>query len=153
MGGKFTKEDVIAKGKELSRWGKWGPDDEYGATNFIEPEDIVAAASLVRKGKVFALGLALDSDGPQRGLFGQRWNPIHTMLATGTDALAGNQDQLPNNLRYADDAINLPTQTATQWDALAHVFLEDKMWNGYDASWWIASVHINAASRSFATVW
>ena len=72
MGGKFTKEDVIAKGKELSRWGKWGPDDEYGATNFIEPEDIVAAASLVRKGKVFALGLALDSDGLQRGLFGQR---------------------------------------------------------------------------------
>lgn len=134
LGGKYTKKDVIEKGHELSRWGKWGPDDECGSTNFIEPEDIVAAAKLVQKGKVFALGLPLDNNGPQSGLFGQRWNPIHTMLATGTDALAGNQDQLPNNLRYADDAINLPTQTATQWDALAHVFLEDKIWNGYDAS-------------------
>ena len=134
MAGKLTRADVVAKGKELKRWGKWGPDDEFGATNFIEPADIAAAARLIRKGKVFALGLPLNSDGPQRGLFGPRWNPIHTMLATGTDALAGTQDQLPNNLRYADDAINLPTQTATQWDALAHVFLEDKMWNGYDAS-------------------
>ena len=42
-------------------------------------------------------------------------------------------NQLPN-IFAMDDAINLPTQTATQWDALAHVFLEDKMWNGYDAS-------------------
>ena len=129
----LTKADVVAKAEELKRWGKWGPDDEYGATNFVTPEAIVAAAQLVRKGKVFALGLPLDQDGPQRGLFGNRWNPIHTMLATGTDAYSGKQDELPNNLRYADDAINLPTQTATQWDALAHIFLGDKMWNGYDA--------------------
>src|SRR5690606_23450176 len=37
-------------------------------------------------------------------------------------------------MRYADDAINLPTQAATQWDALAHVFLGDQMWNGYPAT-------------------
>lgn len=129
----LTKADVLAKAEELKRWGKWGPDDEFGATNFVNATDIVAAARLVRKGKVFALGLPLDQDGPQRGLFGNRWNPIHTMLATGTDAYSGKQDALPNNLRYADDAINLPTQCATQWDALAHIFLEDKMWNGYDA--------------------
>src|SRR4029434_1201628 len=36
--------------------------------------------------------------------------------------------------RYADVAINLPTQAATQWDALSHVFLVDKMWNGYPAT-------------------
>jgi len=95
MGRKYTKKDVLEKGHELSRWGKWGGDDECGSTYFIEPEDIVGAAKLVRKGKVFALGLPLDNHGPQAGLFEQRWNPIHTMLATGTDALAGNQDQLP----------------------------------------------------------
>ena len=37
-------------------------------------------------------------------------------------------------LRYADDGINMPCQASTQWDALAHIFLDDKMYNGYDAT-------------------
>jgi hypothetical protein len=37
------------------------------------------------------------------------------MLATGTDAVAGRQDVVPN-IRYADDAINMPVQAATHWD-------------------------------------
>ena len=57
---------------------------------------------------------------------------MHHMLATGTDAIAGVQDKI-YGLRWADDFINLPTQTASQWDALAHVFTGDKMWNGYPA--------------------
>jgi kynurenine formamidase len=55
------------------------------------------------------------------------------MLATGTDAAAGNQD-VGAYLRYADDSINMPCQASTQWDALAHIFLDDKMWNGYPAT-------------------
>ncbi|NND49934.1 MAG: cyclase family protein, partial [Rhizobiales bacterium] len=35
--------------------------------------------------------------------------------------------------RYADDMISLPLQCGTQWDSLAHIFANDKMWNGYDA--------------------
>jgi kynurenine formamidase len=130
---KLTKTDVLKKAEQLKNWGKWGPDDELGVLNYITPEDIVNAARLVRRGKVFRLGLALDERGPQRGLFGGRWNPIHQMLATGTDAIAGKHDVTPG-LRYADDAINLPTQCGTQVDALSHVFLEDKMWNGYPAN-------------------
>ena len=130
---RLTKADVLKKAEALKNWGKWGPDDELGVLNYITPEDIVNAAKLVRKGKVFRLGLNLDENGPQRGLFGGRWNPIHQMLATGTDAVAGKHDVTPG-LRYADDAINLPTQAATQWDALSHVFLVDKMWNGYPAT-------------------
>ncbi|PYN38425.1 MAG: hypothetical protein DME01_02650, partial [Candidatus Rokuibacteriota bacterium] len=63
------------------------------------------------------------------------WRSTRTGLnaATGTDAVAGKHDVTPG-LRYADDAINLPTQAATQWDALSHVFLVDKMWNGYPAT-------------------
>ena len=53
------------------------------------------------------------------------------MLATGTDAVAGRFDEF--GLRYADDMISLPLQCATQWDALAHIFYDDYMWNGYDA--------------------
>jgi kynurenine formamidase len=133
MVGRIIRADVLKKCEELKNWGKWGPDDELGVLNYVTPEDVVNAAKLVRKGKVFRLGLELGDSGPQRGLFGGRWNPMHQMLATGTDAVQGIQEPLVG-MRYADDAINLPTQAATQWDALAHVFYGDKMWNGYDAT-------------------
>jgi kynurenine formamidase len=79
---------------------------------------------------VFALGIPLDRTGPQTGLFGGRFNPIHQMLATGTDALAGQQDW--NKLRYADDTLMLCVQGATHWDALGHIFYEDKAYNGHN---------------------
>ncbi len=53
------------------------------------------------------------------------------MLATGTDAIAGQQDW--NKIRYADDTLNLCVQGATHWDALGHIFYEDKTYNGHDA--------------------
>ncbi|WP_248304517.1 cyclase family protein [Breoghania sp. L-A4] len=127
------KAAIYEAAKKLSNWGRWGHDDQIGTLNNIEPSDIVAAAGLIRKGQVFSLGLSLKEP-IQSGLFGGRWNPIHTMLATGTDAAAGNQDDPAPYLRYADDAINMPCQASTQWDALCHIFLDDKMYNGYDAT-------------------
>jgi kynurenine formamidase len=128
----LTRKDIDAAAEKISNWGRWGDDDQIGTLNNVAPADIVDAAKLVRKGKVFSLGLSLKEP-IQSGLFGGRWNPIHTMLATGTDAAAGNQDESFPYLRYADDAINMPCQASTQWDALCHIFLGDKMYNGYDA--------------------
>lgn len=128
---KVGREAVAEASKTLSNWGRWGKDDQIGTLNHNTPENIVGAAKLIRTGKVFALGLPLDANGPQNGLFGGRFNPIHQMLATGTDALAGRQDW--NNLRYADDTIMLCVQGATHWDALGHIFYEDKAYNGFDA--------------------
>ena len=129
--------DLIKEKSERNKnWGKWGPDDEWGTVNYVGDEERKAAAQLVKKGQVFALGLNFDADGPQNGLFGGRWNPIHTMLATGTDAVQGKQT-VPGKKyasQYADDAVSLPLQCGTQWDALGHVFNSDKMWNGYDAT-------------------
>src|SRR5438132_8525419 len=116
---------------KLKNWGRWGKDDQIGTLNHVRPEDIVKAAGLIRTGKSFALGIPLDRDGPQTGLFGGRFNPIHQMLATGTDAIAGQQDW--NKIRYADDTLMLCVQGATHWDALGHIFYEDKAYNGYDA--------------------
>ncbi len=126
-----NRKAVAEAFESLKNWGKWGAEDQIGTLNYVTPEDIVRAASLIRTGKAFALGIPLDNHGPQSGLFGGRWNPIHTMLATGTDAIAGRQDW--NKLRYADDAINMPVQAATHWDSLGHIFYEDKAYNGHDA--------------------
>lgn len=129
---KVGKAAIYEAAEKLSNWGRWGTEDQIGTLNHVTPEDIVAAAKLVRKGKVFGMGIPLDRNGPQSGLFGGRWNPIHTMLATGTDALAGRFDET-NKLRYSDDAINMPIQSATHWDSLGHIFLDDKMYNGHHA--------------------
>ncbi|MFL5092771.1 MAG: cyclase family protein, partial [Xanthobacteraceae bacterium] len=108
---KMGKMAIAEATQKLSNWGRWGKDDQVGTLNHVRPEDIVHAASLIRTGKVFALGIPLDRNGPQTGLFGGRFNPIHQMLATGTDAIAGRQDW--NRIRYADDTLNLCVQGAT----------------------------------------
>ncbi len=133
---RFDIELIRKVSQDCKQWGKWGPDDEKGTLNYITDADRAAAARLVRKGKCFPLGLNFDDEGPQRGLFGGRWNPIHTMLATGTDAVSGYQKPAPGKKyagQYADDAVSMPLQSGTQWDALGHVFNEGKMWNGYPA--------------------
>lgn len=130
---KVDRAAIEKAAKELSNWGRWGDGDQIGTLNNVSPQDIVEAGRLIRKGKVFALGLSLKEP-IQSGLFGGRWNPIHTMLATGTDAVSGNQDHPFPYLRYADDAINMPCQASTQWDALCHIFHGDKMYNGFDAA-------------------
>ena len=117
---KVGRQAIAEATEKLKNWGRWGKDDQIGTLNHVRPEDIVKAARLIRTGKVFALGIPLDSNGPQTGLFGGRFNPIHQMLATGTDAIAGRQDW--NKIRYADDTLNLCVQGATHWDALGHIF-------------------------------
>jgi len=55
------------------------------------------------------------------------------MLADGGDVLAGAQ-KLPGGFNYADDAITMPLQCGTQWDALAHVSYDGKMYNDRDVA-------------------
>ena len=112
-------------------WGRWGDEDQLGTLNHITPAKISEAASLVKQGKVFSLQLPLDGKGPQTGAFG-RVNPIHQMVATGTDHVEGAQDW-PLGWGVADDTLFLFLQGGTQWDALAHIFHNGKMYNGYDA--------------------
>ncbi len=132
-----TAETVQAAAEKYRNWGKWGDDDQLGTLNYITPEKIVEAGKLVKQGKVIACAMPFDSNGPQTGGIG-RFNPIHQMIATGTDAVAQvqlfNGEVLPHGLGYADDTVSMPLQCATQWDALSHLFHNGTMWNGYSAS-------------------
>src|SRR6266545_4275186 len=131
---KITRQDLRDAAEKYKNWGKWGPTDEIGTLNYTHPEDIVAAARLVRKGKVISLALNFDHTGPQGAKSNYpamgRTNPIHTMIRTGTDAYSGVLDK--RGIRAADDMVTMPLQCGTQWDGLGHVFYEDRMWNGYD---------------------
>ncbi len=119
---------------KVRNWGRWGPDDEIGTLNYITADAIAAAGRLVTTGKVFALGIPLDRQGPQSGTR-QRFNPIHTMFRDGGDA-PRTPAQVADMQGYggSDDWIVMPLQCVTQWDSLAHIFYEGKMYNGYDAT-------------------
>ena len=131
---KLNRQDLRDAAEKYKNWGKWGPSDEIGTLNHTQAEDIVAAARLVKKGKVISLALNFGSNGPQGAKSEYpamgRINPVHTMLRTGTDAYSGVLDH--RGIRAADDMVVMPLQCGTQWDGLGHVFYENSMWNGYD---------------------
>lgn len=114
-----------------SNWGRWGPDDQVGTLNYITPELVVAASRLVERGTVFSLAIDFGQSGPQAG-FLRRFNPMIFMLRDGDDAFARDLVGRKQGYGTADDVLLLPTQSATQWDSLAHIFYDSKMWNGYD---------------------
>lgn len=126
-------------GERYCNWGRWGDDDELGTLNHVVADDVVRAARLVRSGRVVQMGLPIDDAGPQSGSGGfGRFNPIHLMLRDGADVVAGTTVRdfyggVDRHLRGTDDVLIMPLQSGTQWDALAHIFFEGKMYNGYSA--------------------
>ncbi|MET0704995.1 MAG: cyclase family protein [Mycobacterium sp.] len=143
--------DFRRLGDDLRNWGRWGEDDELGTLNFITAEKVAQAAGLVKHGKVFPLGVDFGSAGPQ-GAFQYRQNPVHVMTVDGGDAdtliryapewkrnsvaqqLSGSFEGANNPFRFNDDMIIMPLQAATQWDALSHVYYDDKLYNGFPAN-------------------
>jgi kynurenine formamidase len=115
-----------------SNWGKWGEDDEVGGLNYLGPEQVIAAASLISSGKVFTLQRLIgnpDGDPVWPGRTpAQRTQVLDESSWDGDDAPA-----FPGGLHYADDTINAFLQGSTQYDALGHVWFGGQMWNGYDA--------------------
>ena len=116
--------DKMAEG--LRNWGRWGPEDQRGTLNHIDPAALQRAAGEVKQGKMFALGLNFDENGPQFGGF--RFNPMKYMTAMNQK----HSEEFPRS-RFNDDVVHMPLQCATQWDALSHVYYEDKLYNGFPA--------------------
>ena len=125
MAQKLTPADVKGMFEKLSNWGRWGKDDERGALNFITDAKRAAAAKLATTGQVVSMALPLATipaaDNPA---------PVtHLMVQAGFDS---KEMDLP----YAGDyfAIAPHGMANTHLDALCHVFWENKMYNGFDAS-------------------
>jgi kynurenine formamidase len=131
---------------KVRNWGRWGDDDQLGTLNFITPERIHGAASLVKQGKSFSLAIPLNADAPM-GAHGIRRAPIHLMSMDGGDHDAadrivgwgGYAERETESLsagpfRFNDDWIIMCLQTSTQWDALCHAYYEEQMYNGVPSS-------------------
>ena len=122
----MTGEYVERAYRDLSNWGRWGPDDQIGTLNNVTPRHITEAARLIRQGRVFALGASLKwpmQSTPEKG----RWNVIHSYMQDGADEHAG---FMKGKVEYSDDSIHMPVQCSTHWDALCHTFHCGQMYNG-----------------------
>lgn len=110
--------------EELRNWGRWGAGDERGTLALLTPERRARAAGVVRLGQAVSLAhdLALLPTSEQP------FPNHHHMLASG-DALDSNG--IPGYEATRDyvggDVHGLGT---THLDALCHMFVGGKMWNG-----------------------
>jgi kynurenine formamidase len=110
-------------------WGRWGPDDQRGAANFVDAAAVARAAGLIRLGKVVNLGIEIKTTGVPE--YPARARPFHAMLLDGGDYAAG--VTLPDGFKVADDWIGIGCHATTHVDALAHVWYGDSLYNGHSA--------------------
>jgi len=114
----------------LHNWGRWGSGDEIGTANFITPDTIAAAATLVRRGAVFSCAIPFEARGPR---YPTRLPPQHLMKRSGADYAAGHPTYgtMPDGgMKFADDYLFAALQCSTQWDALSHAWYGDTLYNG-----------------------
>lgn len=130
---------------KLSNWGRWGKDDEKGTANFITADVIVAAAKLVRKGKVMCCCIPIDQFGP---VFPTRTSAQRFMSVLNVPI----QDiGMPGQAIVNDDYITMYLQGSTQWDSLAHVGYGDRFYNDLPTS--AVTAHGGAAKNDIGKLY
>lgn len=109
---------------------KWGSEDQRGAANYITPEKILKATSLIKKGQVYELGRVYEQDMP---LLGSR----HYKLTL--KGLPGSGPTGDHQVVYNSELISGELgQVGTQFDGLGHVGThvngENIFYNGFKLS-------------------
>ncbi|WP_047309153.1 cyclase family protein [Rhodopseudomonas palustris] len=102
---------------------KWGPDDEIGAANYLTPELALKASQLVKTGKVYALGIPVDTKTPA-------YPPRGFKITVVQPGQAGNSGMGPSKTTYNDDIIEGWVGVGSQIDGLGHIGVEHVYYNG-----------------------
>lgn len=116
-GSAATPADYLRWRNEYKNWGRWGPDDQRGASNLITPARIQNAAKLVRAGITVSLAHPVpqkpEADVPAGSVFNRTTTAI-------TDAITVDNFQVS----YHGLAV-------AHMDAFCHFFADGRMYNGY----------------------
>ena len=102
---------------------KWGPNDEIGAANYLTPELALKAAQLVKTGKVYALGIPVDTKTPA-------YPPRGFKITVVQPGQAGSPGMGPSKTTYNDDIIEGWVGVGSQIDGLGHIGVEHVYYNG-----------------------
>ncbi len=109
----------------LKNWGRWGPDDERGTLNYLTPDKIAAAASLVKSGRTVSMAIPINKvAGPDNP------NPAVHLMSLMHD-LPVTDNGLSFGMCYL--AMASHGDCHTHVDALNHVAYKGKLYNGKPA--------------------
>ncbi len=105
----------------MSNWGRWGSDDQLGTLNFITAQTRLAAAGLIRSGRVVPIGREFSVSTPELRNFSYEMRSY---------------DDPPPEESGSYDIVGMTCHgfATTHIDALCHVFNPsgaDGMYNGY----------------------
>ncbi|MET3808594.1 kynurenine formamidase [Nakamurella sp. UYEF19] len=114
-----------------TNWGRWGAGDEIGASNLLDPDQVLRAVGLIRHGRVFTLGAPVGADDP---VLPGRTPPLRRNVTDDAAFRSGRQERLPGGLAWTEDLLTAHAQFGTHTDALGHMWLDDQLWNGHPAS-------------------
>ena len=123
---------MTRKNTTVGNWGRWGADDQRGALNLLTPERVREAATVIRTGRVYSLGIPIQPTGVP--LLDHRGRPMRLTLQDATDegifARYGCADGTGSN----EDVMIFASHTTSHMDALIHVYEDHKHYNGFDHS-------------------
>ena len=110
----------------VKNWDRWGPDDESGALNLITPRMRAAAAAEVVHGRAVTCAREL----PVEPNAENRHQALHMMVRGGDDCVSPNI-----NMESTGDFVGVAFHgmATSHIDALCHVFVNKRMYNGYAA--------------------
>ncbi len=111
---------------------KYGADDQIGALNEITPDKVIEAAQLVRHGRVYDLGRVLDEHVPAfpgRSFRQSLVTSAHLLNRRRPDA--GPAGWGENNVNWIVEIVSSTSQMGTHLDALNHLQIGDRFYNGY----------------------
>jgi kynurenine formamidase len=128
MSNDWTPERMRRVFEEVKNWGRWGAEDEAGTLNFITPAKRLQAASAVRHGHAVSCARQL----PVRPAIDNPFPALHMMLQGGDDCLIPEVE----GLHACTDFIGVAYHgnATSHIDALCHVFVDGKMYNGFEAT-------------------
>lgn len=113
-------------------WGKWGPDDEVGALNYLDPTHVLSSVMSIKSGKTFTLQVPMGHPDGDPVWPGRRGCERHQIIDE-SHWIGGKGPDIPGGSHYSDDMMSAFLQGSTQYDALGHVWYDGKLYNGYDA--------------------
>src|SRR5689334_15857884 len=113
-----------------SNWGRWGDDDQRGALNLLTPDVIKAATASIKHGKVYSLGIPIQSHGVP--LMDYRGTPMRLTLQDSTDDGIYEMYGCHQGTGAHEDVLVMASHTTSHMDALVHVYGDYKHYNGVE---------------------
>ncbi len=128
----MTGDNMTTTSSTRNNWGRWGEEDERGALNILTPAVVKKAASSITTGKVYSLGIPIQSQGVP--LMDYRGTPMRLTLQNQMDEGVYAAYGCADGTGAHEDLLVFASHTTSHMDALCHVYGDSRHYNNFAAS-------------------